>query len=55
MNTLIIFLLVSGMFALMLVAGWIMEIIVAKLGKTKKTAYKTKYRQNINHRIQHNV
>ncbi len=55
MQTLIILLLITTVFAFIILAGWIMETIIAKLGNIKKTVSRTKYRRNIEHHIQHNA
>lgn len=50
MQTIIILLLITAVFSFIILAGWIMETIVAKIETIRKTAYKTKHSQ-----IQHNV
>ncbi len=55
MHTLIIFLLVSALFALTLFAGFVMEVIVAKLENRKKTAHHAKCRQIVEQKMQHNL
>lgn len=55
MHALIIFLLVSALFALTLFAGCVMEAVVAKLENTKKAARRTKCRRIVKQKVQHNA